>query len=185
MAVTEKPGSTEYSVVKLELEAVFREHAAYVWQTLRRLGVRAADLEDASHDVFLVVHKHLSAFDSTRPIKPWLYGIALRVALRHRGRAVHRREQGGEDGRDAASTTPGPDAQVESDQQRALLLKALDCVDPARRHVLILHDLDGVSMPDITEALKIPLNTGYSRLRLARGELQAALRALGADRGKS
>jgi RNA polymerase sigma-70 factor (ECF subfamily) len=41
-----------------------------------------------------------------------------------------------------------------------------------------MHDLDEVGMPEVAETLGIPLNTGYSRLRLARKELAEAVRRL-------
>ncbi len=53
----------------------------------------------------------------------------------------------------------------------------------SRRAVFVMHELDGISMPDIVQALEIPLNTGYSRLRLARGEFTAAVQRLRPKRG--
>jgi RNA polymerase sigma-70 factor (ECF subfamily) len=176
--MTESPGHRQTPSLSSPLEIVFREQASYVWHTLRRMGVRAADLEDVTHEVFLVVHKLLPSFDPTRPLKPWLYGIAWRVAMRHKRRAVHRREVPGDGWEAAAPSEDSPDALTQANTRRDWVQRALAEVHESRRDVLVLHDLDGVSMPDIVAALGIPLNTGYSRLRLARKELQAALRAL-------
>jgi len=44
--------------------------------------------------------------------------------------------------------------------------------------VFILHELDECTMPEIAEALGIPLNTAYSRLRLASADLAATVRRL-------
>jgi RNA polymerase sigma-70 factor (ECF subfamily) len=46
-----------------------------------------------------------------------------------------------------------------------------------------MHDLEGFAMPEIAHALGIPLNTGYSRLRLAREELADAVRRLRREAG--
>jgi RNA polymerase sigma-70 factor (ECF subfamily) len=54
-------------------------------------------------------------------------------------------------------------------------MKALDTLDLDRRAVFVLHELDELSMPEIAAALSIPLNTAYSRLRLARADLAAWL----------
>ena len=59
-------------------------------------------------------------------------------------------------------------------QELTLVLRALHAIASERREVLILHDIDGFAMPEIAEALAIPLNTAYSRLRLARRDLKAA-----------
>ena len=163
----------------LDLAELFREHVSYVVHTLRRLGVREADLEDVAHDVFLVVHRKLGDYDPARPIKPWLFGIAMRVALGYRRRAGHQREVLVDEVHDAGEGARA-DATLEQERRRRMVHAALEAIQDQRKQVFILHDLDGVAMPDIAAALGIPLNTGYSRLRLARQEFRAALERLGA-----
>ena len=51
-----------------------------VWLYLRRLGVPEADVEDAVHDVFVVAHRRYGTYDPSRPLRPWLLGIAFRIA---------------------------------------------------------------------------------------------------------
>ena len=57
-------------------------------------------------------------------------------------------------------------------------MKALDLLDFDRRVVLVMHDLDEVPIPEIASTLDIPLNTAYSRLRLARADVLAAVRGM-------
>jgi len=63
---------------------------------------------------------------------------------------------------------------MSSCEQRALLRAALDAMDIESRALLVAHHVDGVAVPEIADALGIPLNTAYSRLRLARTKLAAA-----------
>jgi len=163
-----------------DLTELFRTHVSYVVHTLRRLGVRSADLEDVAHDVFLVVHRKWSDYDRGRPIKPWLFGIAMRVALGYRRRAGHQREILGEDLERAVADAVTAEASLEQERRRRLVHTGLEAVHESRKDVFVLHDLDGVAMPDIVATLGIPLNTGYSRLRLARAEFRTALERLGA-----
>jgi RNA polymerase sigma-70 factor (ECF subfamily) len=67
----------------------------------------------------------------------------------------------------------------------ALAELALTRVALERRAVLLLHEVEGHRMPEIAESLGIPLNTAYSRLRLARQEYELAVRRLRAQRGES
>ena len=157
--------------------ALFLEHASYVASSLRRLGVRECDLEDLTHDVFLAVYKRLADYDATRPIKPWLFGFATRIALGHRRRKRYTHEVSAAE-IEAVDQAPAADEAVAADEARSLVLSALGKVDAERRPVLIMHDIDAVSMPDIVAALGIPLNTGYSRLRLARAEFAAAVQRI-------
>ena len=59
----------------------------YVWNALRRLGIAEAHVEDVAHDVFTTAWKKLADYDPTRPIRPWLFGIAYRLASDFRARA--------------------------------------------------------------------------------------------------
>ena len=52
---------------------------------------------------------------------------------------------------------------------------ALETIDVGRRAVLVLHEIEEMTAPEIAQVLSIPLNTVYSRLRVARLELEAAL----------
>jgi RNA polymerase sigma-70 factor (ECF subfamily) len=156
---------------------IFLAEASYVGRSLRRLGVFERDLEDLTHDVFLIAYRHFGDYDPARPIKPWLFGIAVRVALGYRRRARHQREEV-RPLLEAVDERPNADEQLAVHQARQLVLRALDEVAVDRRPVFILHDLDGMVMPEIVHALGIGLNTGYSRLRLARQEFTAAVARL-------
>ena len=47
-----------------------------------------------------------------------------------------------------------------------------------RRAVFLMHEVDGFSIPEVAEVLAVPLNTAYSRLRLARDEFRERVRRL-------
>ena len=162
--------------------AVFNAHVAYVCQTLRRLGVREADVEDVAHDVFLQVHLQLHQYDASRPLRPWLFAFAFRKASEHRRQARVRLEIVG-------STEEPPDLAPTALEQvlrhEALKLghQALGAIELDQRAVFVLHELDGCGMPEVAAALEIPLNTAYSRLRLARAAFDKAVRRLRLQRG--
>lgn len=164
--------------------SIFEAELGYVHHTLARLGVRAGDVEDLTHDVFVAVHQSLPRFDPARPLRPWLFGIAFRVASDYRRLARHTREISDGEAPDAADAAPPLDEQMEAAEARALVLRGLDALEMDRRAVLVLHDIDGHAAPEIADALAIPLNTVYSRLRLARADFKAAIRRLRPTRGE-
>ena len=157
-----------------EIGAVFDEHFDYVWNTLRRLGIREADIEDLAHEVFLKVHGRLVDYDAARPMRPWLFGFAYRVAADHRRLARHRLEVLGAPVEAVDPVRPA-DEHIAANEERALVEAALAELDLDRRAVLVMHDVDEIPVPAIAQELGIPVNTAYSRLRLARNELAAAL----------
>jgi RNA polymerase sigma-70 factor (ECF subfamily) len=162
---------------------LFDVHAAYVWNTLRRLGVSPSDVEDLTHDVFLQVHARLGDYDPGRPVRPWLFGFAFRIASQHRRRAHRRRETQGEPDM-AAHPGARADEQLALEDDRRMVQAALDAIDLDRRAVFILYEIDGVSMSEIANGLGIPANTAYSRLRVGRGEFRAAVQRLRSRRGE-
>jgi len=164
-----------------ERDALFREiynaEFSYVWNALRRFGVWERELEDASHDLFIVVHRKLDTYDRSRPLKPWLLGIAFRVASDFRRRAQHRNEVV-KDEVDAVAREKNAEALLSERERKDLVWRALDTLDTDRRAVFVLHELEGYPMPAISEMIEVPLNTCYSRLRIARERFATAVRAL-------
>jgi len=157
---------------------VFEAELDFVWNCLRRLGIPERDLEDEALEVFLRVQNALGDYDATRSIRPWIAGFAYRVACEYRRRPRHRFERMGSE-IDAPATSASPEQCAEQSEERVMVAAALDRVDGLRRAVLVLHDVHGYSIPEVAANCDIPLNTAYSRLRLARAEFAQALRRLG------
>jgi RNA polymerase sigma-70 factor, ECF subfamily len=158
-----------------DFRAVYEAHVAFVWHLLRRLGVPERDVEDAAHDVFVIFHRRADAYDPSRPVRPWLGGIAARVAADRRKKASTRREVVGTEV-EAIDSTPRADETAEKRERRAALHRAMAALDDDKRAVFVLLDIEGFTAPEAATALEIPLNTVYSRLRLARDELRTALK---------
>jgi RNA polymerase sigma-70 factor (ECF subfamily) len=156
-------------------EAIYAEHFAFVWRNLRRLGVREQQLRDAAQDVFLVVHRRLNEWDGADSLRPWLYSIVRRVAAdtrrRERRKELPEREDvhGLLDVREA-----GPESNAAHKQELNLLLTLLSGLDEDKREVLILVDLEGMTVPEVLALLGGNLNTVYSRLRAARQAMRQA-----------
>jgi len=159
-------------------ESVYEAELAYVWHTLKRLGVSDAEREDLAHDVFMVVHRRLHTYDSERPLRPWLFGIAFRVVSDYRRSARVRREVLDSVPAQRAASGPAPDERRIADDRRRLVLAALAELPLDRRAVFVMFELDGVAMADIADSLSIPRNTCYSHLRRGRKDFAAAVHKL-------
>jgi RNA polymerase sigma-70 factor (ECF subfamily) len=157
---------------------VYRSEFAFVVKSLRRLGIPAGDLEDLTHDVFMTAYRRHASYDPRRPIKPWLFGIAFRMASDWKRLVRHARELPLEHAVEARDDRRPPDEAAALSQERQLVLDALARIDLARRAVFIMHDIEGLPVPDISDALEIPAGTAYSRLRQARIEFADAVRSL-------
>jgi RNA polymerase sigma-70 factor (ECF subfamily) len=160
-----------------DFRGVFDAHFAYVCASLRRLGIADPDREDAAIEVFLRVHAHLAEYDPRRPIRPWLFAFAARVASEFRRSA---RRTAPMVQVDLTSRVPAPAEApaLDATDARNLVLAALETLDDDKREVLVLHDLDECTVPDIAAALGLPVGTVYTRLRAARAQFNQAVRRL-------
>ncbi len=155
---------------------LFDEQGAFVLRTIRRLGVRASDVEDALQDVFVVVHRNLPRYDGVSPVRGWLFGIASRVAADYRKRAHVRREHVTDRPPDGVVVADQGDG-IERAEARELLDHALDRLDDAQRSVFVLYELEGLAMPEVASIVGCPAQTAYSRLHAARDRIRAFVEA--------
>ena len=166
-----RPSSTR--IEALDLRSLFENHYASIWRLLRRLGVSAAQLDDAAQEVFWVAARRLPDIEPGRE-HPFLYGVALRIAAnesrRHRamppiaeiGQLPSMVDQG-----------PSPEEEVAARQERELLDDVLGRMPSDLRTVLVLFELEGLEVRQIAEIEQIPVGTASSRLRRARDEFSA------------
>jgi RNA polymerase sigma-70 factor (ECF subfamily) len=162
--------------VRKDLRALYQAEFARMCRLVRRLGVPDKDLEDAVQDVFLVAHRRWEDLDPERPAGAWLSGIAVRVASQWRRRSSVRHEAVVEVP-ETASPAPGADVVLDAQRVRARVWAGLEALPDEQRTVFVLHELEGFSAPEVAVAVGIPLNTAYSRLRLARSRFADAIRA--------
>ncbi|MGH1346551.1 MAG: RNA polymerase sigma factor [Nannocystales bacterium] len=153
------------------LDELYRAHADFVWRTVLRLGIAEAQAEDAVHEVYLVVRRKLPQFRGDAAATTWLYAIARGVCAnlrRKHDRAERRLDL-------VAPPTPAPDPEDAASRAdaAALVQRFLAQLPQEQREVFVLSDIEGMPGPDVAAALRIPLGTAYSRLRLARRRLEA------------
>lgn len=156
------------------LRAIFDEYSAFVWRTLRHLGIPDRDIEDVCQEVFVVVHRKLAGFEGRSTLRTWVYGICLRTASDYRRRAHVRREQAVEEVPTTSCEADQEDL-VERARHRERLLELLDQLDEEKRQVFVLYEIEELEMKEIASAMGTPLQTAYSRLRAARQLLARAL----------
>lgn len=159
----------------------YQQHFAFVWRTLRRLGVPQAHLDDVVQEVFLVVHRRLEALETNASRRAWLYGITAREASEfHRTqRRKDPRTRSGLPVCDAEtlrdSKGKDPLAKLEEADGARVLCELLDELDWSKREVFVLVELEEMSVPEVAEALGVNPNTVYSRIRVARQQFNDAV----------
>jgi RNA polymerase sigma-70 factor (ECF subfamily) len=157
--------------------ALYDAHVDFVWRNLRRLGVHPSEVEDRTQEAFVVAYRRFGEFeDRGHGPRAWLFQIVLRIASE--ARRHRRRHPEDPDGGEATARASVAATQADAVAHReavSLLDAALDTIDVGRRVVLVLHEIEEMTAAEIAQVIGIPLNTVYSRLRVARAELEDAL----------
>lgn len=154
---------------------LYRTHYDFVWRCAQRLGVAPADVDDVVQETFLIALRRLDEFTDEGAAQPstWLFAI-LRNVLRNHARGQHRRSR-----KQQAYGELRADARVDAcEAERTLGIGLLDrflaSLDPERRSVFVLAELEGHDSREVGEALGINPNTARTRLRAARKAFAAA-----------
>lgn len=158
-------------------DALYREHAPFVFRVLRRFGVPEPMLDDLVQDVFVIVHRKLDGFEERGATHAWLFTICRRLAkdLRHSTRRAERRRAAVVEPRVALD----PEEVLTRSEDAALVHRVLQGLDEPRRMVFHLVEIEGMTCPEASAILAVNLNTVYTRLRAARKTFHEALAVQG------
>jgi RNA polymerase sigma-70 factor, ECF subfamily len=159
------------------LEAMVADHHAFVWRSLRRLGIPAGDVDDSIQQVFLVAHRRLAEI-AQRSERGFLFQTALRVAADWRRAHKRRFEQPGVDMLQIPDAAANPEEQIDDRRARAMLDRVLAVMPMDLRAVFVLFELEEMTMAEIAVVADIPPGTVASRLRRARQAFHDAARKL-------
>jgi RNA polymerase sigma factor (sigma-70 family) len=140
------------------------------------LGEHDAAL-DVLQDVLLTIARKLGDLRDPRWLRAWAFRIATRQALRHARRASHRLEQPADEDLLAAVPAPTPEPVFEPELVATVGVLVAG-LPPASGIVVRLRYLEGLSVPEIAEALEIAEGTVKSRLAYGLSRLRALAVAL-------
>lgn len=160
------------------LAEMLRVHYAGVWRMLRRLGVDEARADDAAQEVFIVLSRRLSEVREGSE-RTFVLSSAVRVAANYR-RAWRARHEVADEQALAAERDPHPSAEQLLDQKR--LRQAFDELlegwPEDIRTAFVLFELEGLTVPEISQITEAKLGTVASRLRRARELFRAGAKRL-------
>jgi len=153
------------------------EHLDAVVRTLAKLGVLNGALDDAAQQVFVIATSKLDGIELGRE-RPYLLGIALRVASHARRTVQRRRESPIEDELSMPHAGPLPDQLLDERRAYALLETIVAELPDGTREAFVLFEIEELSANEVAEILDIPVGTVASRVRRAREQVrQGILRA--------
>ena len=147
-----------------------REYADQVYRQLKRIFGPASDVDDLFQNVFIELIRSLPTWSGRARLGAWVRRVTTNVAYQEM-RLSYRRP-----------TEIAYDDQIEpshDDPERSVrareLYRALAELEPKLRIVVVLYDVEGLTMKEIGTALGRPLPTIQSQLKAARSRLAQSL----------
>jgi RNA polymerase sigma-70 factor (ECF subfamily) len=141
----------------------------------------ADEARDVAQDIFVRVYQRLDGYDGSSAFIAWLLRVSRNVyidRLRRRSARPPASDLVLDDGVELAGGDPDPEEQAERTARKALLYRALYGMSDKSREIILLKEIHGLKLEEISEMLDLPIGTVKSRSSRARIELATRVRAL-------
>jgi RNA polymerase sigma factor (sigma-70 family) len=156
------------------LGEIYDRHQDRVRAFLARATSNAADVDDLVQNTFLAAARIAGRYDGRTSCRPWLIGIAANLVQR-RGRTLGQTIRLLTRFAAERPTAHDPRARIEARDDLHRVMEAIERMNPAKRVVVLMAEVEGLSCREIADALGIATGTVWGRLHEARRELHAAL----------
>jgi len=166
--------------------AALGSHRKAIYRYVLSIVGSVEEAEDLTQETLLRAHDKQSSLEDPAKLLPWLFRIATNACYdRFRKASFRNRPQpldGSSDGEEgsvgaepADSRAPRLDKLMEQDEMSACVQKYLLDLPDDYRAVMLLHDSEGLTNPEIADMLGISLANVKIRLHRARSRLRSAL----------
>ena len=155
-------------------------HKDLVYRVAMQITKNSDDASDVLQDAFLKVYDSINAFRQESAFETWLYRIVVNLSID----AVKKRKRQQEsmaslsevsDVHQSRDAQQDPTRQAERNELQEWVTQAVNSLSIKHRSVVILHELEGLSHPQIAEILDCSEGTVRSRLHYARKRLRVLL----------
>jgi len=168
-------------------ERLLETYGDRVYRLALRITGNERDAEEVVQDAFWSVVQHIDTFRGESLLGSWIYRITANAAYQKLRRAAHRRDEislaqvlpilddGHHHGDPSGDWSAKIDDPAIQSELRDVLTSAIDELPANHRAVIVLHDVEGLSMAEVADALGISLATAKTTAHRARLRLRRRL----------
>ncbi|SDM76518.1 RNA polymerase sigma factor [Polaromonas sp. JS666] len=164
-------------------DTLYARHELGVWRYVFRSVRVQAVADDLLQDVWFAVARSAPTYTVSARFKTWLFTMAHNRLVDHFRSARHHVSIDASDDEDspgigdtlAADSGFGPLRRLESSEQAAALIAAVERLPREQREAFLLQAEAGLSVDEIAAATGVNFETAKSRLRYARNSLRQQL----------
>lgn len=163
-----------------EFDELLAPHIESLYRLAYRFTGRKEDAEDLVQELLLRLFARMDRLREVRELKPWLarslYNLYIDTI-----RGIKRSPLGHLDG-DSDNVLAlledqhaQPDNHLELSQQQKQLMQAVNSLGEAHRSLVIMHDMEGYTLNEMSQIMALPIGTLKSRLHRARNKLRESI----------
>ncbi|MBN1875134.1 MAG: sigma-70 family RNA polymerase sigma factor [Anaerolineae bacterium] len=160
------------------LGELYESHKTLVYRTALAITRDERIAEDILQECFVRLYTYVASVDSERPLKPWLYRVAVNLAYDW-SNSRHRLGSSLDDVLEWLSGIPGgfpsPDRKAEEHDTMRMVREVIAGLPASHRAVIVLFYMENLTVEEISQILELPAGTVKSRLHYARERLRDML----------
>ena len=169
-------------------EILIREYQSRIFATARKYARRESEIEDIVQEVFIRAYQKLSTYRAEAPFEHWLMRLAVRVCYDFLRSHQKNRESSFTDITDDNCSfleryvsDPHPDAERHA-AIRTLIYRILEQLSPRSRQVIVMQELEGKSIKEISSLTGCSISLVKVRAFRARKEMRKIIEKMDKSR---
>jgi len=154
-------------------EAIYRQYSGFVYNIALRIMRNKQDADEITQEVFIKLFHKLAAFKFESSFKTWIYRVAVNAALNYAKKLNRENKRMVEldENLFRAERSGSVDVNIENKHNEHVVNRLLAFISPEQRTCIVLRHIEGLSYEEISEVLKVNINTVRTRLKRAREKL--------------
>ena len=159
-------------------ECLMVEYFPFIYRLSISILGDASEADDAAQETFIRAVTHLDTFQTGSHLKSWLARIAINVCrdtLRRSKARTRLAQLLGMGSRQTGHSAPSTEEVVLRNERQRSLQRSIAALDEKHRLPILLRYVHGMSIQEISQALKLSEGTVHSRLHYAHLKLRYSL----------
>ncbi|WP_088187112.1 sigma-70 family RNA polymerase sigma factor [Desulfosporosinus sp. FKA] len=159
-------------IVRETAEKIFNEHSNFVYRTAFFLTKSSELADDITQETFIQVFRKFNTYNSSKPLKPWIYKIAVNIT-----RNMIRKQKWLKFFGEIPEIRSAEfiENYILKSEEEHELWRAVNNLNLKGKEVIILHFYSGLTLNEISVCLGIPIGTCKSRLNSALNTLRKSI----------
>lgn len=160
------------------LDRLLEAHQAQLYRFGIRMCGNPEDAKDVVQETMIALAKGAQDFEGRSSLSTWLYAVARSFCIKKRRRSrfapATLESFDDPDGalREVSDDAPPPERAAADRELGVHLEREIDALESSQREVLVLRDVEGLTAPEVAEALGLTIQAVKSRLHRARATLR-------------